>query len=294
MRQPACFIASAFGYKDVDTIYTKAIVSVLRELGVKPLRVDRINHNDRIDSKIIDLINQCDFGIADLSFARPSVYFEAGFIEGLGKNVIYIVRSDHFKHKDTDLFGNERIHFDLITKNIIPWTVANDRFKGMLRKRVNLILKTVKTQIKDNKIENDSRLEFKKLSLIERRQSLQDICLAYIEKKKLKPVKFRYIREVYGNRRLRLQFEILESLTQNDLRIYSHHSSELSNSYTINVVRVFCVMSSLPQRRIETALPHFQPINDEAFQYKTVKYIFWDNIDSAYKLTQHLKGLTVK
>jgi hypothetical protein len=294
MRQPTCFIASAFGYKDVDTIYIKAIVSVLRELDVKPLRVDRINHNDRIDSKIIDLINQCDFGIADLSFARPSVYYEAGLIEGLGKNVIYIARNDHFKHKDTDLFGTERIHFDLITKNIIPWTVVNDLFKGRLKKRVNLILKTVNSQLKDNKIENDSRFEFKKLSLIERRQSLQDICLKYIEKKKLKPVKFRYIREVYGNRRLRLQFEILESLTQNDLRIYSHHSSELSNSFTMNVVRVFCIMSSLPQKRIETALPHFQPINDKVFQYKTVKYIFWAKVDSVYKLTQHLKGLALE
>lgn len=294
MRQPTCFIASAFGYSDVDKIYTKAIVSVLRELGVKPFRVDRINHNDRIDSKIIDLINQCDFGIADLSFARPSVYYEAGLIEGLGKSVIYIVRNDHFKHKDTDLFGNERIHFDLITKNIIPWTVVNDLFKSRLKKRVNLILKTVSPRLQDNKIENESRLEFKKLSLIARRQVLQKFCTEYIEKKKLKPIKFRFIREVYGNRRLRIQFEILESLSQNNLKTYALGSSELSNNYTINVVRVFCIMSILPKKRIETALPHFQPINDKMFQYKTVKYVFWDNIDSVYKLTQNLKGLTLE
>src|SRR5689334_9846443 len=103
MRNITCFIASAFGYNDVDLIFDKTIKIVLQELSIKPLRVDRINHNDRIDSKIIELINECDFGIVDLTYARPSAYFEAGFIEGLGKKVIYMTRKDHFKQKETDI-----------------------------------------------------------------------------------------------------------------------------------------------------------------------------------------------
>jgi hypothetical protein len=291
MRKPTCFIASAFGHRDVDAVYSKAIVPVLRELGVKPVRVDRINHNERIDSKILSLISQSDFGIADLTFARPSVYYEAGYIEGLAKNVIYIARKDHFKQKETDLHGNERIHFDLITKNIIPWTGVNEEFKRRLRSRVNLILRSVNPKLKVSAVENESKQEFRKMSLTARIQALRDLCGSYIQKKKFKPVQFRFIREVYGNQKVHVQFEISESLTQNDLRIYGNHAAVLSMDYTRNVVRVFCVLNVVPLKRIEVALPYFQPVDAKVFQYKTVKYIFWDNIDSVHKLTQCLKEL---
>jgi len=294
MRKPICFIASAFGYRDVDSIYSKAIIPVLRELGVKPVRVDRVNHNERIDTKILSLISECDFGIADLTFARPSVYYEAGFIEGLKKNVIYIARSDHFKQKEADLHGNERVHFDLITKNIVPWTVGNEAFKNRLRKRVRLILRTVNPRLQESAIEAKSRQDFKGMSLTARKQSLRDLCYSYIQRKKLKPIKFRYIREVYGNRKLRVQFEISESLTQSDLHIYGNQASDLSSDYTVNVVRVFCILNSVPLKRIEAALPYFQPIGLKEFQHKTVKFIFWDNIDSIHNLSERLRRLKLE
>jgi hypothetical protein len=46
MRNLTCFIASAFGYTDVDSIFDKTIKVLLKELKIKPLRVDRINNND--------------------------------------------------------------------------------------------------------------------------------------------------------------------------------------------------------------------------------------------------------
>jgi hypothetical protein len=294
MRKPTCFIASAFGYKDVDSIYSKAIVPVLRELGVRPVRVDRINHNERIDAKILNLISQCDFGIADLTFARPSVYYEAGFIEGLEKNVIYIARSDHFRQKEADLHGNERIHFDLITKNIIQWTAVNESFKIRLRSRVNLVLRSVKPRLQENSIENDSRQQFNGMSLTARKQALRELCLSYIQRKKLRLVQFRFIREVYGNRKVRVQFEISDSLSQSDLGIYGNHASDLSSDYTVSVIRVFCVLSAVPLKRIEKALPYFHPIGGKEFQYKTVKFIFWDNIDSVHKIANFLKELKLK
>jgi hypothetical protein len=293
MRQPTCFIASAFGYSDVDNIYDKSIISILRELGVKPLRVDKIIHNDRIDTKIIRLIYECDFGIADLSYARPSVYFEAGLIEGMGKQVIYIVRKDHFKPKSDDIFGNERIHFDLLTKNIIDWTQPNKLFSSKLKKRINLILKTVNAQLKDRKNEIESKNNFNKLSLNDRIKLLEVSWSDYIRKKKLKPLQFRFIENVFGNRSIRLQFEVTENLTQNDLIISSHKSSEISNHYQIKTIRVFCTLNHLPKKRIEHALRIVSPISDNVFQYKTITYIFWDKIDSEYKLQEKLKKLTL-
>ena len=138
-KQLKCFIACAFGIKEIDTIYSKSILPILRELKIKPMRVDKINHNKNIDQKIIELIKSCDFCLADLTYSRPSVYYEAGFIHGLGKEVIFTVRKDHFKPKVNDTADNQRIHFDLITKNIIDWTSPSSKFKQRLKARIKLI-----------------------------------------------------------------------------------------------------------------------------------------------------------
>jgi len=45
-------------------------------MEIKPYRVDIIEHNDDIDNKIIELILKCDICIADLTYSRPSVYYE--------------------------------------------------------------------------------------------------------------------------------------------------------------------------------------------------------------------------
>ncbi|HUS50435.1 MAG TPA: hypothetical protein VMZ91_09740, partial [Candidatus Paceibacterota bacterium] len=90
MKKISCFVACAFGKDDVDEIYENAILPVLKLMEIKPYRVDQIEHNDDIDNKIIELISKCDICIADLTYARPSVYYEAGYFTGLGKSVIFI------------------------------------------------------------------------------------------------------------------------------------------------------------------------------------------------------------
>ena len=75
--KPRCFVAMAFGQKDTDAIF-RALRKTLGPLGVNAQRVDRIEHNDNIDTRIISEIEAADLVIADLTYARPSVYFEAG------------------------------------------------------------------------------------------------------------------------------------------------------------------------------------------------------------------------
>jgi hypothetical protein len=143
LPRPLCFIASAFGKKDVDEIYNKAIKQVLGELRIRAARVDRIEHNDDIDDKIMALIQQCDMCIADLTYARPSVYYEAGVVHGLDRPVVYIARSDHFRDKDSDPLGNLRIHFDLQMKNVISWNGPSQTFRKLLRKRLKNVIQPV-------------------------------------------------------------------------------------------------------------------------------------------------------
>lgn len=134
-----CFIASAFDKDDIDALYDEAIRPVTKSLGIVAWRVDRVQHNQDIDDKIMALMEESDLCIADLTYARPSVYFEAGHMSGSGKPVVFTCRSDHFRSKEDDVFGNLRVHFDLQMKNIIPWTAPNATFRRKLAARLRYV-----------------------------------------------------------------------------------------------------------------------------------------------------------
>ncbi len=141
-----CFIASAFDWDDVDAIYDKVVKKLLREMDIQPLRVNRTEHNDDIDDKIMELLDASDLCIADLTYARPSVYYEAGYAFASGKPVIYIARGDHSRPRDDDEHGNRKIHFDLQMKNIIWWTSPNEAFRQRLKSRLNHVLRPLLRQ----------------------------------------------------------------------------------------------------------------------------------------------------
>jgi nucleoside 2-deoxyribosyltransferase len=134
------FVASAFDRTDVDAIYDKVIKRVLRDMKIRCTRVDRVEHNDDIDDKIFALMNAADFCIADLTYARPSVYYEAGFMFGCNKPVVYICRRDHFGANASDPYGNLRVHFDLQMKNIIAWTAPTNAFVSKLKRRISKVV----------------------------------------------------------------------------------------------------------------------------------------------------------
>jgi nucleoside 2-deoxyribosyltransferase len=131
----------------VDAIYDSVIVPTLKDLGVVVRRVDRHEHNDDIDDKILELIDICDFGIAELTYARPSVYYEAGRINGLGRPVIFMVRKDHLTPRSDDPEGNLRVHFDLQMKNIIDWTGPSNRLSQRLGTRVRLVTRPIRATL---------------------------------------------------------------------------------------------------------------------------------------------------
>jgi nucleoside 2-deoxyribosyltransferase len=167
-----CFIACAFGREEVEYLFEHAIKEALSQLKIKVLRVDKINHNEKIDQKILDLINQADFGIADLTFARPSVYFEAGILQGQGKQVIYLARKDHLTPLHDDLYGNFKIHFDLITCNIILWNQINNSLIEVLKKRISLVVKPMQKQRLAESKTLLSQTVFHNLSVAERIETL--------------------------------------------------------------------------------------------------------------------------
>ena len=145
------FIASAFGHSDLDILFSNEFEPSCKHCGYKALRVDINEPSQTITEFIIESIVDAECIIADLSYARPSVYFEVGFALGLGVPIILTCRSDHFKGKD----DNYKVHFDLEQFKISYWSInENSQIewpqKMSIKERLPLILKDKKSSIPYN------------------------------------------------------------------------------------------------------------------------------------------------
>lgn len=119
------FVAMKFGDPDLDKVFEEAIVPAIELCGYHAYRIDKDQHNEKICDKIIAEIKRSAFIIADFTYHRGGVYFEAGFAKGLGIPVIWTCREDDF----------ENLHFDTRQYNHIKWRSAED-FKQNLIDRI--------------------------------------------------------------------------------------------------------------------------------------------------------------
>ena len=89
------------------------------------LRIDKKEHNNKIDDEIIAEIRRSGLVVADFTGDRGGVYFEAGFAQGIGVPVIWTCREDHFA----------KVHFDTRQYSHIVWKEPED-LRGALRNRI--------------------------------------------------------------------------------------------------------------------------------------------------------------
>lgn len=171
-----CFVAMAFGRPDTDQLFNTAICRVLGDKGIIPIRVDRIEFNDNIDDRIFQEIRKATFVIADLTYARPSVYYEAGFAER-EVPVIYTVRRDHLAARADDDYGIYRVHFDLLMRNIIDWVDPGDQlFATRLDRRIEEVLIPIKTRLQVDQENTRNRNAFLALSHSARTEHILKTC----------------------------------------------------------------------------------------------------------------------
>lgn len=172
-----CFVAMRIGEKDTDAAYKKLVRPALSQIGIEARHVDDEEHNEDIDNRIIKLLNQRDLVIADLTYARPSVYFEAGYAEAKDKPVVYTCRRDHFRGLRHELYGELKIHFDLQMKNIIPWTGPEDRaFAKRLKKRVNKVIRPILAERSQDLRHEMEEEQFLRLPLRTKLARIETIC----------------------------------------------------------------------------------------------------------------------
>ena len=124
------FVAMSFS-PDLKSAYTDGIRPALRETGYSPMRIDELQHNDKIDDKIVAELRRSGLLIADFTGHRGGVYFEAGYGLGRGIPVIWSCRLDEV----------EKAHFDTRQFNHLTWTTPAD-LREKLRDRIRATLET--------------------------------------------------------------------------------------------------------------------------------------------------------
>lgn len=275
-----CFIASAFGHDDVDAIYDRCIVPTLRKLSVTPLRVDRVKHNEDIDNKIFELLDSADFVIADLTYARPSVYYEAGYAAGKSKPVVYIAKHDHFKARDNDPYGNFRVHFDLQMKNIVSWTEPDRSFSDKLVERVRLVLQPLERANRHNLTLETERVEFNRLPMYDRLGILQKTCIDQLHSRSFQslpfgldgsngttPTLWKYLRRFDNTRYQGVGIITTSSASKQFLQYLSWNSlyvpsPNLPNFRLRESHYIVASLNSVPRSRITEALPNMHLRNN--------------------------------
>lgn len=109
------FVAMWFN-PDMGNAYAAGLAAGIKAAGYVPLRIDKSEHNNKIDDEIIAEIRKSRFLVADFTGHRGGVYYEAGFALGLGIPVIWTCQKDHL----------DKAHFDTRQYNHIDWETPEE------------------------------------------------------------------------------------------------------------------------------------------------------------------------
>ena len=135
------FVAMWFD-DSMDKVWEKGIRPAITDAGYEPVRIDQKEHANKIDDEIIAEIRRSRFVVADFTHgkiddkelpikkrgARGGVYYEAGFAQGLGIDVIFTCHEDQIDY----------LHFDTRQYKHISWS-RPEELKNALKNRISAL-----------------------------------------------------------------------------------------------------------------------------------------------------------
>ena len=114
---------------DLDKIYKEGLHKAIKDAGYNPMRIDNLEHSNKICDEIIAQIRKSRFLVADMTGQRNGVYYEAGFAAALGIPVIMTCKKEEV----------EKLHFDTRQYNHILWESESDLY-DKLKARIQAVI----------------------------------------------------------------------------------------------------------------------------------------------------------
>jgi hypothetical protein len=107
------FMAMPFGNNELDHVYKDCFRDAVEKTGFKLRRLDEWQGAGLIDDQLRVRIRSARFIVAELTTENRGVYWEAGFAEGLGRDVIYTCKRSEQPNLNT--------HFDTNHHLTVQW-----------------------------------------------------------------------------------------------------------------------------------------------------------------------------
>lgn len=126
------FIAMSF--RDETQNIREAFRTAIKESGYTERIIDEKEHNNQIVPEIFYEIERSKFVVVDVTYPNYGAYYEAGYAQALGKQVIICCRKEEFDSLD------KKPHFDIAQKATVVWEDETDLI-ARLKKRIEATVK---------------------------------------------------------------------------------------------------------------------------------------------------------
>ncbi len=100
------------------------------------LVIDEKEHNNQIVPEILYEISRSKFVVVDITVPNYGAYYEAGYAQALGKEVIVCCKDSSFRSKSK----KKKPHFDIDQKSMIVWK-DEEELIDRLKRRIEATVK---------------------------------------------------------------------------------------------------------------------------------------------------------
>lgn len=120
------FIAMSF--REEARPIREAFRAAITQAGYSVGIIDEKEHNNQIVPEIFFEIERSKFVVVDVTYPNYGAYYEAGYAQALGKEVIICCRQDEFDDKD------KKPHFDIAQKSTVVWKNEEDLTRRLIKR----------------------------------------------------------------------------------------------------------------------------------------------------------------
>lgn len=117
------FVAMPFDNR-LNELYDRRILPAVTRAGFGCVRVDKVAHNRSIHEVIFELVQKCKLVVFVADYANANAYYEAGFADALGKEVVIVAKS------------LDELRFDVSNRHTITYGSRPSSLTAALAKKI--------------------------------------------------------------------------------------------------------------------------------------------------------------